>query len=1383
MADGPVNAILETNGVVYLGGSFSSLYSSQQRTSVIHPVSGQPQPGFPAIDGFVNTAINDGFGGWYLGGQFSTVGELPRTNLVHLLADQSVDPSWNPGANEAVHALAAQGEFIFVGGGFTAIAGQPRAGLAAVHRATGLATAWNPDMAADDPPGSRGQVLAIEIQGTRIFAGGAFTRVGGQPRTNLVALDLVDASPLPGVLDAAGAASVVHALRATETTLFVGGRFSSFATATRTNVAALDLASGTVRAWNPGANGEVLCLAVANRAVYVGGNFTSIGGASRPFLAALDPETGLATSWNPAADGAVSHLIAAGRTVHVGGDFAHVGGSPREGLGALDAASGKSAAWNPGGLGRSVNCLALEGDRLLVSTAGRPGQKSRNRLAALNARTGEVLDWNPGADDTVWTLAVAGSNVFAGGDFLHAGGVPRIRVAAIHATTGLPVPWVTDTRGPNGRVWQLAADGDRLYVGGGFSAVGTSFSPGLAALDQLDGHALAWKPIASSPVLSLAVVAGRVFAAGNFTSIGGQARNGFAELDPITALATGWDPGALGTGPMAGAMVIHEGTAYVTGNFTNLGAQPRLHLGAVNLSSGAVQPWSPAPGLAGDAFTRLAVDDLAVYVSGNFSSIAGQPRRSAAALDRATGALLDWHPDPVSITEEAPVSTLTAGSTAIYLGGSFTSIGGRGQANLAAFPSLRAPRITLEPADLTVEAGQPGELHVEFSGAAPVFCQWQRDGTNVIGGTNTVLTIGPALETTAGSYVAVVTNAFGLVQSRSARVTLLQPLSILRQPVPQLAAPGAPAAFRVEAIGSPTPRFQWKLNGMILPGETSPTLTFPAVTTGNGGRYNVTIFNGVESIESDVVELAVSLAQLPLRDDFEVRETTHAASGAGFAYNEDATSQDGEIEHGGRPGGHSVWYSWVAPANGIAVFHTQGSSFDTLLAVYTNTSVAGTNLVVADDDQGGFLTSRVSFNATAGREYQIAVDGCAGAIGRLMLSWALEPTTDQSHPVSIQPAYAAVRPGENLTLRAVTSAPGSATYQWLRNLQRIPGATRASLSLTNLTESEVGSYSVEVRTGTRVTTALATILEMGPQPTVVSRDKPEDLFIARPPAADGALEVAMGSADRQILNNTGSGCQPGEPRHAGTVGGRSRWLRFRPLADGVLRLDTRGSVIDTAIAAYTGTHVDTLSVVGADDNGAPDRVRSEVLVSVSGGTNYLVAMDGTDGAEGRIALNWQLGSAPRILSSTQRRAAREGEKVTLAVTVTNAVPPPSYQWQHNGHELRGQTNSLLQLPAVSLAQAGEYSVVISNFAGTLTHLAGVVTVAAPFPLRAEWVRSGNEQLLRLTGPAAGGLVVEASTDLSVWLPLYTNVTVGVLDYLDRQSAVLPARFYRVAPWP
>ena len=94
----------------------------------------------------------------------------------------------------------------------------------------------------------------------------------------------------------------------------------------------------------------------------------------------------------------------------------------------------------------------------------------------------------------------------------------------------------------------------------------------------------------------------------------------------------------------------------------------------------------------------------------------------------------------------------------------------------------------------------------------------------------------------------------------------------------------------------------------------------------------------------------------------------------------------GEPNHAGNAGGKSVWWSFTPSANGQVTVNTAGSSFDTLLGVYTGSAVNALTLVASNNDVGGgTLTSALSFAGVSGTTYYIAVDGLNGASGSITL--------------------------------------------------------------------------------------------------------------------------------------------------------------------------------------------------------------------------------------------------------------------------------------------------------------------------------------------------------------------------------------------------------------
>jgi hypothetical protein len=132
----------------------------------------------------------------------------------------------------------------------------------------------------------------------------------------------------------------------------------------------------------------------------------------------------------------------------------------------------------------------------------------------------------------------------------------------------------------------------------------------------------------------------------------------------------------------------------------------------------------------------------------------------------------------------------------------------------------------------------------------------------------------------------------------------------------------------------------------------------------------------------------------PANDNFANAQAIGGSSGSVSGTNISATKETGEPQHAGNAGGASVWYQWQAPASGSVTISTSGSSYDTLLGVYTGTSVSSLTTIASNDDENypTILTSTVIFNALSGTTYRIAVDGFGSASGNVTLNWSLSTT-------------------------------------------------------------------------------------------------------------------------------------------------------------------------------------------------------------------------------------------------------------------------------------------------------------------------------------------------------------------------------------------------------
>jgi predicted extracellular nuclease len=141
-----------------------------------------------------------------------------------------------------------------------------------------------------------------------------------------------------------------------------------------------------------------------------------------------------------------------------------------------------------------------------------------------------------------------------------------------------------------------------------------------------------------------------------------------------------------------------------------------------------------------------------------------------------------------------------------------------------------------------------------------------------------------------------------------------------------------------------------------------------------------------------------------------------------------------------------------------------------------------------------------------------------------------------------------------------------------------------------------------------------------------------------------------------------------------------------------------GQVVDA------GTwHVNADEPVYLDYN-AEDKSAAQQLVNA--GTPYRYS----DHDPGVVRFNLQPDPvAPAITDSPAAQVTVTGASVTFSVTATG-VPPPTYQWRHNGEEIEGATDSTYTIPSPTSADAGIYDVVVSNVAGDVTSAPALLTV-------------------------------------------------------------------------
>src|SRR5438552_2711315 len=192
----------------------------------------------------------------------------------------------------------------------------------------------------------------------------------------------------------------------------------------------------------------------------------------------------------------------------------------------------------------------------------------------------------------------------------------------------------------------------------------------------------------------------------------------------------------------------------------------------------------------------------------------------------------------------------------------------------------------------------------------------------------------------------------------------------------------------------------WSVTG--VPAWLTASATSGILTPGESTQVALSVHASAASLGAGVYSGSVSFNAAPRAVSLTVRGSSGSDSFANASAlggssltasgsNVGASKEPGEPDHGG-PGGASMWWRWTAPASGQAIIDSFGSGFDTLLGVYTGSAVNALTLVAANNDAGGMLQSRVMFQAPAGVEYRIAVDGYVGATGPITLHIAAAPS-------------------------------------------------------------------------------------------------------------------------------------------------------------------------------------------------------------------------------------------------------------------------------------------------------------------------------------------------------------------------------------------------------
>lgn len=173
------------------------------------------------------------------------------------------------------------------------------------------------------------------------------------------------------------------------------------------------------------------------------------------------------------------------------------------------------------------------------------------------------------------------------------------------------------------------------------------------------------------------------------------------------------------------------------------------------------------------------------------------------------------------------------------------------------------PRITQQPQPLTVCAGQRAVFRVTATGSNLRY-QWRKNGTAIPGATEATYIIAAVQPADSGLYDVVVSgDCEPPAYSSQARMTVVEPPVIVQHPQSQTVRVGQSVTFQVQARGAEL-QYQWRKNGVAIPGAMQPTYTIAAVQLSDAGGYDCLVWNGCGQTISQVAQLTVTQPGQPV---------------------------------------------------------------------------------------------------------------------------------------------------------------------------------------------------------------------------------------------------------------------------------------------------------------------------------------------------------------------------------------------------------------------------------------------------------------------------------------------------------------------------------------
>lgn len=683
--NGRVYAIAVTSSGVYVGGSFTS--AGGVTVSNIAFWNGSAWQALGAgVNGRVNALAASG-STIYVGGEFTTAGGV-TANRIAVWNGTTWVATIGSVTGTRINSIAISGTNIFVGGLFTSISGVPANNVAK----------WNGVAWSSLTTGTNGEVLVVEVSASSVYVGGDFTNVGGNIARAIALWN--DSTTSWATLGTTFVADngAVHAIAISGSNIYVGGNFTSIRGISANRIA---LWNGTN--WSAlGTTGldTIYSIYVSSSSEIYAGGFSS--------LSSSDLVRWNGTTWADSGDllsGIVFVLerFTTSFNFLAGGDFSTlnngvvVNNIARPILQFSTRLGPIGYGVNVDYDGGSVFAITISGSNVYVGGRFRTiGPTAANNVAVWNGTSWNAL--GSGTNGLVSAIAISGSNVYVGGQFTSAGGVSVNNIALWNGSS-----WSTLGTGLTGGgvfgtfVFAIEVVGTDVFVGGNFTNAGGVPASRIARWNGSSWSALSSGLTGSSSdvVYKIKSYNGGIVVVGRFSTAGSTPSSNIAFWNGST-----WSTFGAGLNAVCYALHVHNNGFYVGGDFTSAGGVAAERVAFYNGTT-----WS-----ALGSGVSLTVNDIFVrannvYVVGTFTSAGGNSANRIAVWNGQSWSTLGTGLNNTANVIAGTSSNLYVGGIFSATGdGSLGALGIIQRNGLVPVPVLQAPTVLSDPKGIRLNA-------------------------------------------------------------------------------------------------------------------------------------------------------------------------------------------------------------------------------------------------------------------------------------------------------------------------------------------------------------------------------------------------------------------------------------------------------------------------------------------------------------------------------------------------------------------------------------------------------------------------------------------------------------------------------------------------------